>query len=271
VAAPAPAPAPPPPAATAPPVQQAPAPAIPSTPTVVPEAARRLIDLVNGERARAGLGQVVSREDITAIALEHSHRMAAAGNIFHNDGFFSTTVKNLLGSLARGENVAQNTSIDDAHRRLMNSPGHRANILDGRFDTVGFAVVRTASGQFWITQAFAQTRGGAAPAPAPAAAPTATTRAPAPRPVATTVPVRTPAPAPVAPPEPAPVAVEVASEAVPMAEAIPAGPLAPATASTPGTGSRGMGASIAVLVTVLIAGAALGSWQLRRMTAGLWA
>ncbi|MGH9156210.1 MAG: CAP domain-containing protein [Acidimicrobiales bacterium] len=235
-----------------------------ASPVSVPEAARQLLDLVNGERARAGLGQVTSRDDIVTIALEHSQRMAAAGNIFHNDNFFSTTVKNLLGSLTRGENVAQNTSISDTHVRLMNSPGHRANILDGRFNTVGFAVVRTSNGQYWVTEDFAQTRGAPSVAAAAAAAPTAappSTRAPAPRPA----PVAVPAPV-------VPVSVDLATEVLSMVdlapEPVPSSPVDTAIAA--GAGAAGLGTSVVILAGFLVAGAALGSWQFRRITGGLW-
>lgn len=151
---------------TLPPVTIAPPP--PAAPHSVPEAARRLLDLVNGERAKAGLGLLNSRDDVVAIALAHSQRMVAAGNIFHNDDYFSATVQKLLNTKARGENVAQNSSVDDTHTRLMNSPGHRANILDPRFSVVGFAVVQASDGRYYTTQDFLQPAGGIAPvAPAP--------------------------------------------------------------------------------------------------------
>lgn len=148
-----------------------PAPA-PSAPRTAPEAAQRLLELVNGERARAGLGRLTSRDDVVAIALAHSQRMVAAGTIFHNDSYFTESVRRLLNSQARGENVAQNSSVDDTHARLMNSPGHRANILDPRFTVAGFGVVQAADGRYFTTQNFLQPAGAVAtPAPRPAAAP----------------------------------------------------------------------------------------------------
>lgn len=149
-----------------------PPPSAPTAPRSVPEAAQRLLDLVNRDRAKAGLGSLSSRGDVTAIALEHSYRMVAAGNLFHNDSYFSDAVKRLLNSQARGENVAQNSSVDDTHTRLMNSPGHRANILDPRFTVVGFAVVQAPDGRYYTTQNFLQPAGGAPAAPAKVAAPT---------------------------------------------------------------------------------------------------
>lgn len=39
-----------------------------------------------------------------------------------------------------------NATIEDAHRRVMASPGHRANILRAGFDAVGMAVARDEPG-----------------------------------------------------------------------------------------------------------------------------
>lgn len=140
-------------------------------PQPVPEAAQRLLDLANVERAKAGMGSLTSRGDVAAIALTHSTTMVAAGNIFHNDIFFSGATRLLLNSEARGENVAANSSVDDTHARLMNSPGHRANILDPRFSVAGFAVVRGTDGRYYTTENFLQPRGGP-----PVAAPAVPTR-----------------------------------------------------------------------------------------------
>lgn len=183
--------------ATVPPV--AVLPPAPVAPHSVPGAAQRLLDLANSERAKAGLGPLVSRDDVVDIAIEHSFRMAAEGTIFHNDVYFSDAVKRLLNSKARGENVAQNSSIDDTHTRLMNSPGHRANLLDPRFSVVGFAVVQATDGRYYTTQDFLQPAGAGVPATPAAAAP------PAPRKPATSsagAAVASPAPpqAPVEPP-----------------------------------------------------------------------
>ncbi|HVE46821.1 MAG TPA: CAP domain-containing protein [Acidimicrobiales bacterium] len=170
-----------------PPVTVPPPPAPPAAPRTAPEAAQRLLDLANGERAKAGLGRLSSRDDVVAIALAHSQRMAAAGNIFHNDSYFTDAVQRMLSSKARGENVAQNSGVDDTHTRLMNSPGHRANILDPRFSVAGFAVVQAPDGRYYTTQAFLQPAGAVAPvaAPKPAApAPRAPAVAATPRPAA---------------------------------------------------------------------------------------
>lgn len=148
---------------TLPPVTAPPLPIVsqplPGPAATVPNAASHLLDLVNGERSQAGLRPLVSRDDLVTIALKHSQDMAAAGDIFHNDNFFTAAVKRLLNSAMRGENVAYNGDVDNAHLGLMGSPGHRHNILDPRFSFVGIAVVHASDGRYFITQDFLQPAG----------------------------------------------------------------------------------------------------------------
>jgi hypothetical protein len=156
-----------------------------------PGGAARLLELINADRAAAGLGLLRSQGELSRIANEHSQRMAAAGSIWHNDALFTPAVKQLVGAVSVGENVAfESGGMTRAHWMLMQSPGHRANIMNPRFDAVGIAVAVTGDGIAYLTQAFAQT-GGAAPAPAPA-----------PVPVPSPAPVPAPAPPVTAPPAP---------------------------------------------------------------------
>lgn len=177
------------------------------------EAARHLFDLVNGERLKAGLGALTPRDDLTAIAVAHSERMAQAGDIFHSDSFMSAAVKSLLGAGVRGENVAYNGDIDNAHFRLMESAGHRANILDRRFSVAGIGVARHPDGRWFITENFIQpagaprsaapvaSRSAAAAKPAARAKAAAPTTTAPPAPTTTAAPTTVPAPLPAADPE----------------------------------------------------------------------
>lgn len=151
------------PPVTTPPVAAPPVPAppvplppLPQTPQSVPEAAQRLLDMVNEERRRAGLKALQARDDVTDIALAHSIRMAHAGDIFHNGGYFTKAIRRSLRTVNRGENVAYNGSIESAHARLLRSPAHRANLLNRRFSVAGFAVVQAPDGRYFITQDFLQ-------------------------------------------------------------------------------------------------------------------
>lgn len=168
-----------------PPGPPLPIPTTTTTPPVPPPdtaaAARRLFTLVNQERTSRGLPALARRGDIDSIGVGHSKNMAARRQLWHNDAYFTKETKDQLGAQYLGENVAMNASVDDMHRRLMNSPHHRDNILDGRFQVIGIGVAASSDGVLYATEDFAQLR-AAAPAPAPAAP---TTKAkPVPKPAA---------------------------------------------------------------------------------------
>ena len=158
-----------------------------------PVGAVQLLALANSDRAAAGLPMLELRDDVYGVAVDHSRRMAQAGDIFHNDDYFTATVRNTLGAKALGENVAMNTSAEDAHRRLMQSPGHRANLMDPRFTVVGIAVVRSADGMGYITEDFVEPTGATRPMPVVNPAPAPAPAAPAPPPAPTTTARATPA------------------------------------------------------------------------------
>ena len=142
-------------------------------------AARRLLELVNAERTARGLPALARRGDIDAIAVRHSTAMAAKYDIWHNDGYFTPTTKSSLGAVFVGENVAMNPGIENMHKRLMNSPHHRDNILDARFTQVGIGVAAAPDGELFATEDFAQPRAVAAPRPTPVRPAAVKTAAPA--------------------------------------------------------------------------------------------
>ena len=146
------------------------APAAPGVIAEVPQANVRLLQLVNQERAAAGLVTLASRPEIAAFSTRHSTAMAGRRTIWHSDSYFTAATRHQLGAQALGENVALNGSLEDAHRRLMASPGHRANILNGRFDAVGISVVHDESGTLYVTESFVDSAGSASVAPAKAKA-----------------------------------------------------------------------------------------------------
>ncbi len=59
----------------------------------------------------------------------------------------------------------QRKAVERLHSNLMNSPGHRANILNPDVTDVAMGVVRTESG-VWVTQVFLELS-GSLPAPLP--------------------------------------------------------------------------------------------------------
>lgn len=122
-----------------------------------------LLDLMNRERAGAGLAPFQLREDVSAISRDHSLNMAGRSEIWHNDGYFTASVRTRLAATGMGENVAMNGDLDDAHRRLMESPHHRDNLMNPRFTVVGLGVALDGRGFYYVTQNFVQPKPGAKP------------------------------------------------------------------------------------------------------------
>ena len=121
-------------------------------------AAGQLMALVNQERATAGLAPLGLSDVATEVAEAWSVHMATTGVLAHNDAWFSAETKQRAGAAVSGENVANNIDLVDAHRRLMASPQHRANILDARFHQLGIGVVQGGDGMWWITEDFLRSR-----------------------------------------------------------------------------------------------------------------
>jgi hypothetical protein len=130
-----------------------------SAATIAPDAEQEIVRLVNRERQSRGLATLVVDERLQDAARKHSRRMAASGEVEHQ--FAGEPQLSLrLGATAlrfdvSGENVALAADASRAHTALMHSPGHRENILDAQFNSIGVGVVRTAGGIF-VTQDFAR-------------------------------------------------------------------------------------------------------------------
>lgn len=147
------------------------APPPPSSPRLLPDAARRLLDLANQERTRVGAPTLVFRDDVVQLAIAHTQKMVGGGGIFHNLDLLTKPLLSTLGALAVGENVGWSTHLEDLHPRLMASAAHRAAMLDPRFTVAGFAVIQDTDGRYYVTQDFIQPSGVTPPPPSPSPAP----------------------------------------------------------------------------------------------------
>jgi uncharacterized protein YkwD len=115
----------------------------------------RATDLVNQSRNANGLPGLQVNIDLYLQAAAWSNQLANDQYLHHR-----TDLSEGIGYAWRvlGENVGRGYSLDQVQTAFMNSPAHRANILDPRFDTVGVGVTRDANGQYWIVQEFMQQR-----------------------------------------------------------------------------------------------------------------
>jgi len=117
-----------------------------------------MVNLVNQERAKAGLASLTIQPQLVEIARIKSQDMIAANYFGHTSPNFGSTftlVKQRgLTYSTGGENLAGAGNVETAHRMLMNSAGHRANILNANFTRIGIGVVRGGSYGAMFTQLF---------------------------------------------------------------------------------------------------------------------
>ncbi len=114
-----------------------------------------VVRLVNEVRAKAGLGRLRFDERLRTAARAHSKDMAKRNFCAHEnpDGVTPAERMPAAGYSAPGaENVARGQEsprvVMDA---WMNSPGHRANLLNPQFTAIGVGVVFVArNGPCWV-------------------------------------------------------------------------------------------------------------------------
>jgi len=131
-----------------------------TAPVTVSEAAAaeaEVLQLVNEERVKAGCRPLAANSALAELARDFSEDMAARGFFDHTDPSGATPwdraekagISNLGGeNIARGQAGA--AAVMDA---WMDSPGHRANILNCEFTTLGVGVHFGPDGPWW-TQDF---------------------------------------------------------------------------------------------------------------------
>ncbi|WP_051804373.1 CAP domain-containing protein [Streptomyces griseus] len=119
--------------------------------------ADQVIALVNAERAKAGCGPVTASATLARAAQGHSDDMAARDFFDHTDPDGDGPGERVTAAgypwSTYGENIAMGqTTAEQVMEGWMNSPGHRANILNCSFKEIGVGV-HTDGGPYW-TQVF---------------------------------------------------------------------------------------------------------------------
>lgn len=129
-----------------------------------------LASATNAARAAAGLPGLAVNGQLSAVAQAWANHLAATGVLAHNPSLRSQ----VSGWTLLGENVGMAASIASVQQAFMNSPEHRANILDARYTQmgVGSATSTLASCNcqvLWVVVDFRRPVATATPAqPAPA-------------------------------------------------------------------------------------------------------
>lgn len=118
--------------------------------------ASEVITLVNAERAKYNLAPLTTEKNLSAAALTRAKEIVKSFSHTRPDGTSFSTVLKEHGVSYRisGENIAwgQRTP-QEVVRGWMNSKGHRANILNERFTSIGVGYHMENSRTYW-TQLF---------------------------------------------------------------------------------------------------------------------
>lgn len=119
---------------------------------------QRMVELVNVEREARGISPLEPNGQLSTLARSYSRRMAATGKVNHRlDRPLEERIQEVMPDTCRfGENVSKHTSIDYSLGDLMTSEGHRKNLLDPRYTTIGIGITRGEDGFLYITQEFAR-------------------------------------------------------------------------------------------------------------------
>ncbi|MFD7319711.1 sigma-70 family RNA polymerase sigma factor [Streptomyces sp. NPDC059875] len=119
--------------------------------------ADQVISLVNAERAKAGCGPLTANSQLTRAAQGHSDDMAARDFFDHTNPDGKGPGERVTATgypwSTYGENIAMGqSSAEQVMESWMNSPGHRANILNCSFKEIGIGI-HNEGGPYW-TQVF---------------------------------------------------------------------------------------------------------------------
>lgn len=106
---------------------------------------RTMLNLVNNEREKRGLKQLALNIKLRDLARDYGREMFEKGYFSHTDpegrSPFDRMKERGIIFTSAGENLALSPNVSIAHDGLMNSPGHRANILSTDFGHVGIGVI----------------------------------------------------------------------------------------------------------------------------------
>lgn len=112
-----------------------------ATPNPLHPVEQGIIDHTNVQRQRHGLPPLSVDTHLMSSARRHCAWMARSGSLTH-------TTSQVAENIAMGQ-----TSSSHAVQDWMNSPGHRANMLNGSYRRVGAAAYTGNGGQvFWCVQ-----------------------------------------------------------------------------------------------------------------------
>ncbi|HSH17834.1 MAG TPA: CAP domain-containing protein [Candidatus Saccharimonadales bacterium] len=129
-----------------------------------------ILALINIERRAAGLQPLRMQTNIRDYGRVHAKDMRIQVRIWHDMPAYAAWLP--AGWRSYGENVAYNSTPARVHQSLMDSPGHKANILSSKFNYVGLGVAHSANGTLYLSQNFLEHPGQVSVVTPPGTSPT---------------------------------------------------------------------------------------------------
>ncbi len=134
---------------------------------------RRVFDLVNQERRRAGVPPLQWDDALAAEARRHSYNMMARWFFSHEDPIRGALNKRLKSANLPWGRCAENIFSEQGYadpaemavQGWLKSPGHRANMLDPRLTHTGIGAAQRSDATIYITQDFISPKPAAANSP----------------------------------------------------------------------------------------------------------
>ena len=106
---------------------------------------KEVFDLINKQRTQNGLSSLKENSELQRVARIKAQDMVNNNYFSHTSPTYGSPFDMMksfkISYNTAGENIAGNSSNSSAVTAWMNSPGHRANILNGSFNQTGIGVV----------------------------------------------------------------------------------------------------------------------------------
>lgn len=119
---------------------------------------KQMLDLVNAERQKNNLPALKADLEVTRVARIKSQDMVDNNYFSHYSPNYGSPFEMMesfgIEYLHAGENLAGNSTVEKAHNALMNSSGHRKNILSPDFTHVGIGIKPSDKYGYMFTQMF---------------------------------------------------------------------------------------------------------------------
>ena len=107
---------------------------------------KEVFDLINKQRIQNGLSPLKENSELQRVARIKAQDMVNNNYFSHTSPTYGSPFDMMksfkISYNTAGENIAGNSSNSDAVIAWMNSPGHRANILNSSFNQTGIGVVK---------------------------------------------------------------------------------------------------------------------------------